>query len=313
MNTRNYIILKYLKEAGDYVTSENLSAICNVSTKTILKDIQLLNEEMKASNNFIEVKPSHGIRININDIEEYVNLSNSYRPFKDNVLLSVTEREDWIEKYLIETNDWVKLERLCELVYVSPSVLSQSLKSVRKSLKQYDLTLEQKSHYGMKIEGREFNKRLCLSSIYISYIDQRENFPGYQFNGEELEIIQKISDILNDVLMMFKISMSEVAVQNFIIDIFVSLRRINQGIILNATEKMIIDVSRWTDSIVAVELAKRIDKEFNIEMGDQEIVSLSIHLASKRIIKNIDESVHRIIRNFDVNKIVDSMFEAIYE
>ena len=48
----------------------------------------------------------------------------------------------------------------------------------------------------MKIEGREFNKRLCLSSIYISYIDQRENFPGYQFNGEELEIIQKISDIL---------------------------------------------------------------------------------------------------------------------
>ena len=218
-----------------------------------------------------------------------------------------------IEKYLIETNGWVKLERLCELVYVSPSVLSQSLKSVRKSLKQYDLTLEQKQHYGMKIEGREFNKRLCLSSIYISYIDQRENFPGYQFNGEELEIIQKISDILNDVLMMFKISMSEVAVQNFIIDIFVSLRRINQGIILNATEKMIIDVSRWTDSIVAVELAKRIDKEFNIEMGDQEIVSLSIHLASKRIIKNIDESVHRIIRNFDVNKIVDSMFEAIYE
>ena len=240
-------------------------------------------------------------------------MSNSYRPFKDNVLLSVTEREDWIEKYLIETNGWVKLERLCELVYVSPSVLSQSLKSVRKSLKQYDLTLEQKPHYGMKIEGREFNKRLCLSSIYISYIDQRENFPGYQFNGEELEIIQKISDILNDVLMMFKISMSEVAVQNFIIDIFVSLRRINQGIILNATEKMIIDVSRWTDSIVAVELAKRIDKEFNIEMGDQEIVSLSIHLASKRIIKNIDESVHRIIRNFDVNKIVDSMFEAIYE
>ena len=49
----------------------------------------------------------------------------------------------------------------------------------------------------MKIEGREFNKRLCLSSIYISYIDQRENFPGYQFNGEELEIIQKISDTIS--------------------------------------------------------------------------------------------------------------------
>ena len=39
MNTRNYLILKYLKEVGEYVTSETLSALCNVSTKTILKDI----------------------------------------------------------------------------------------------------------------------------------------------------------------------------------------------------------------------------------------------------------------------------------
>ena len=42
MNERNYTILKYLKENGEYVTSENLSALCNVSTKTILKDIKLI-------------------------------------------------------------------------------------------------------------------------------------------------------------------------------------------------------------------------------------------------------------------------------
>ena len=35
---------------------------------------------------------------------------------------------------------------------------------------------------------------------------------------------KKISDILDEVLTKFKISMSEVAVQNFIIDIFVSLK-----------------------------------------------------------------------------------------
>ena len=80
---------------------------------------------------------------------------------------------------------------------------------------------------------------------------------------------------------------------------------------MQATEEMIIDISRWTDSIVAVELAKIIDKEFDVEMGDQEIVSLSIHLASKRIIRNFDESIHRIIKNFDVNKIVDNMLDTI--
>ena len=55
--------LKYLKENGEYVTSENLSALCNVSTKTILKDIKLINEDMKSTKNYIDVKTSQGLKL----------------------------------------------------------------------------------------------------------------------------------------------------------------------------------------------------------------------------------------------------------
>lgn len=233
MNERNYTILKYLKENGEYVTSENLSALCNVSTKTILKDIKLINEDMKSTKNYIDVKTSQGLK------------------------------------------------------------------------------LVQKPHYGMRVEGREFNKRLCLAAIYISYIDQRDDFPGNQFNSNDLLMIQNISQILENVMVKYQISMSEVSVQNFIIVIFVSLKRIKQSILLKATEEMIIDISRWTNSVVAVELAKQIHKHLGIEMSDQEIVSLSIHLASKRIIRNFDESIHRIIKDFDVNQIVNTMLVNI--
>ena len=43
----------------------------NVSTKTILKDIKSLNCDMKATDNYIEVTPSRGIKLVINDIEEF--------------------------------------------------------------------------------------------------------------------------------------------------------------------------------------------------------------------------------------------------
>lgn len=287
MNERNYTILKYLKENGEYVTSENLSALCNVSTKTILKDIKLINEDMKSTKNYIDVKTSQGLKLVINNVDEFINLCNSYRSLQDSFVFSVNEREDWIQKYLIESNDWVKSETLCEMLFVSASVLSQNLKGIRKSLSKYDLKLVQKPHYGMRVEGREFNKRLCLAAIYISYIDQRDDFPGNQFNSNDLLMIQNISQILENVMVKYQISMSEVSVQNFIIVIFVSLKRIKQGILLKATEEMIIDISRWTDSVVAVELAKQIHKHLGIEMSDQEIVSLSIHLASKRIIRNL--------------------------
>ena len=45
MNKRNYQILKYLKETEEYVTSETLSAMNNVSTKTILNKIFELRYE----------------------------------------------------------------------------------------------------------------------------------------------------------------------------------------------------------------------------------------------------------------------------
>lgn len=313
MNTRNYTVLKYLKEVGEYVTSEQLSAICHVSTKTILKDIQSLNEDMKVTDNYIDVKPSYGLKLVINDIDAFSDFSASYRPFQDYFVFSVNEREDWVQKYLIEEDKWIKSEYICEMLFISPSVLSQCLKTIRKSLAQYDLKLVQKPHYGMKVEGREFNKRLCLSAIYMTYIDQREDFPGKQFNEEELEVINTITSVLDNVLTRFEISMSEVSVQNFIIDIFVLLKRVKQGILLKATEKMVIDISRWTESIVAVEIAKEIKKQLDIELGDQEIVSLSIHLASKRIIRHYDESIHRIIQNFDVMQIVDNMLNNIAE
>lgn len=313
MNTRNYTVLKYLKEVGEYVTSEQLSAICHVSTKTILKDIQSLNEDMKVTDNYIDVKPSYGLKLVINDIDAFSDFSASYRPFQDYFVFSVNEREDWVQKYLIEEDKWIKSEYICEMLFISPSVLSQCLKTIRKSLAQYDLKLVQKPHYGMKVEGREFNKRLCLSAIYMTYIDQREDFPGKQFNEEELEVINTITSVLDNVLTRFEISMSEVSVQNFIIDIFVLLKRVKQGILLKATEKMVIDISRWKESIVAVEIAKEIKRQLDIELGDQEIVSLSIHLASKRIIRHYDESIHRIIQNFDVMQIVDNMLNNIAE
>lgn len=313
MNTRNYTVLKYLKEVGEYVTSEQLSAICHVSTKTILKDIQSLNEDMKVTDNYIDVKPSYGLKLVINDMDAFSDFSASYRPFQDYFVFSVNEREDWVQKYLIEEDKWIKSEYICEMLFISPSVLSQCLKTIRKSLAQYDLKLVQKPHYGMKVEGREFNKRLCLSAIYMTYIDQREDFPGKQFNEEELEVINTITSVLDNVLTRFEISMSEVSVQNFIIDIFVLLKRVKQGTLLKATEKMVIDISRWTESIVAVEIAKEIKKQLDIELGDQEIVSLSIHLASKRIIRHYDESIHRIIQNFDVMQIVDNMLNNIAE
>jgi transcriptional antiterminator len=307
MKNRSYKILSILRNSDKYITAEALSASCLVSTKTILKDIKLLNEEMNSSRNYIEVVPSHGVKLIINDFKQFQSFYSSF----DKTTHTILEREEWIEKYLIGINTWVKSEDLCEQLYISPSGLSQNIKEVRKMLAKYDLKIIQKPHYGIKVDGREFNKRLCLGQIYITHIDQREDFPGSQFAQDELVTIYKINDIVDQVLTTYQISMSEVSFQNLVIDIFVSLQRIQRGIILRTTDTMILDVSRWSASVAAVEIAQQLQKNFCIEMKDQEIAGLSVHIASKRIIRHFDENIHRIIEDYDVNRIVDHMLKSI--
>ncbi len=311
MNTRSQKILRYLKDREEYVTSETLSALNNVSSKTILKDIKSLNEDLKHTDNFIEVVPSMGLKLVVNDIEKLVNFYNSINHSNKFLIQGVVEREEWILNYLLESNEWVKVETLCHKLYVSQSVFSQNLKFVRRALRKYDLTLSQKPHYGIKVDGREFNKRLCLAEIQISRIYQIEEFPGTHYDAEELYSIKKIENIVDRILTQFKISMSEVSVQNFVIQIFISLKRIKSGMFLKSSNDMVLDIAHWRESVVAVEIAKMINEELGVEMRDQEIVSLSIHLAAKRIIRETDESIHKIIEDFDVPALVNNMINNI--
>ena len=82
-----------------------------------------------------------------------------------------------------------------------------------------------------------FLDHLILYRAAFLFLSQ---FLGKQFNEEELEVINTITSVLDHVLTRFEISMSEVSVQNFIIDIFVLLKRVKQGTLLKATEKMVI-------------------------------------------------------------------------
>lgn len=309
MEKRSYKILSLLKKTDKYMTAEALSASCLVSSKTILKDIQSLNSQLNSSKNYIEVVPSHGVKLIINDYEQFQSFYNSF----DENICSPIEREEWIEKYLIELNTWIKSENLCDILFISPSCLSQNIRAVRQMLSRYDLVINQRPHYGIRIEGREFNKRLCLMQIYISHIDQRNNFPGIQFSTDELARIQRIENIVDQILTRYQIYMSQVSFQNLVIYVFISLQRIEKGVVLKATEQMIIDVARWSDSVASVEISELIKKEFGIEMKDQEIAALSIHIASNRIILHFDDSIHRIIHDYDVNYIVQQMIKNVKE
>lgn len=82
---------------------------------------------------------------------------------------------------LLSRVDWITLDDLSEILYVSRNAISGDLKRVEAQLAKFDLKLERRPHYGIRVSGSEMSRRLCLASITLDKLaEHRERFsePG---------------------------------------------------------------------------------------------------------------------------------------
>ena len=82
----------------------------------------------------------------------------------------------------IDCNNYLKIDDLCDELYLSRTQLKQSLKELREYLHDFDLTIATKAYYGMYLEGDEINKRRAIA-----------HFEEYQM---DFDILQRIRDIV---------------------------------------------------------------------------------------------------------------------
>ncbi|WP_434127399.1 helix-turn-helix domain-containing protein, partial [Enterococcus faecium] len=64
-----------------------------------------------------------------------------------------------IIEFFIQEETYIKSEMLCERLFISQSKLSQELKKLRRILSHYQLSIQTKPYYGMKLSGSEFDLR----------------------------------------------------------------------------------------------------------------------------------------------------------
>ncbi len=68
---------------------------------------------------------------------------------------SPIERNQYILKYILYNNTYIKLEDLANSLYVSKFTILNDIKRIKPILLKYNLILVSKPYYGVKIEGRK--------------------------------------------------------------------------------------------------------------------------------------------------------------
>ena len=292
---------------NEYVTAKNLADRLECSTKTIRTRIRELNDELSQVNNYrlsVESKPRYGFRIikEENVTFEEIKSKMCCKTHRD-LPTTVGERVDFLLFYLLERSEYITISNLADELYVSDSSIKTSLKSVEDILGTYKILIERRPGYGIKVQGTEKNIRNCFVNLVI----EEASYANVFFYNLDYEIA-KMAEIVLKLMKEYTISLSELAFYSFIKYICISIKRIQEGHIIEHCEndKIKIDISNQK---LVDKLSDIIKDEYNIILNEEEEYYMEVQLAGNRIINNIEKM--NLVYREEINSIVDEMLDII--
>lgn len=280
LNIRQQDILDELeKHSSSFITSDYLVKKFNVSLRTIQSDIKKVRNYVNESKSaeIISVA-SKGSKLVIHDPITFQNILG-----KQNRELS--NQSDRVRKLcilLLNQRRSVSRQFLVNQLFVSTSTLTNDLNEADKLLNEYRLTVERGSKSGIKIFGKEDDKRKCLLKLGNLETDpEHKNFESRE------RIRQEIEKIVVSVLLKHRYHISDTLFQNLIVHIEMAIKRINSG--FSIQEDTSENETLFREEIdVAKEIFNKLSSRFHFDSKQAEIVNLAIYIKGKSDYENDD-------------------------
>lgn len=291
---------KYVKEilsilsANSYITAERLAKELNVSEKTIRIKIHELNNELEKTGIKIVSKPRYGYILLCDDNKDIKAIN-----FNSNTVNDFEYRVKYIFEYLINNDEYIKSDTLSEALDISKTTLTNTLKLIEDNIKYYNIKIERRPNYGIKLIGTEFDIRNCIIDYYLK---QQIDDEIYKNKLVENVIINFIKD--NDI------KLSEINLENFIQYISVSAERIKNNRVINSYNEDVLKDIKDEELELAKKLAAILEKEICIKFNDTEVIFVAIHIASKSLLISSDNP-NFIIQN-KLDNIVHEMLDLVF-
>ncbi len=293
---------------GSYKTSDYLASVMNVSEKTVRTRIKELNLTLKDHGAEIISKQRCGYLLQVNKSEKWM----SFIQEKDNIFDTTPTNSEERVRYLLFTllnrMDYVKLSDISEFLYISKKTISTELKKVEIILDQFNLSIERKPYYGIRVIGHEFDMRCCLIRNFM--------LSGYSLPGMKERQEEGTKEIAKALLSLGKeygLRFSESAFQNLVVYIFLSLSRMKQGMYV---ERPIEEEDNVIDPLgfeVADKLYQVLMKDREHPLKEDEIYYTGIYIAGKRSIGSGSEGKFNFVISEKIDNLVMEMLSEIHK
>lgn len=186
------IIEEFIKCEG-YLSIDYLANLLNVSSRTILNDIKLLNQDGKRHGYAISNLRGKGYYFEIKDEAKFTSYESSLNKQKINYKV---DRVPKIISILLLKNEYISQEFIAGSLNVSKSIIKNDMDIVGEKLAKKGIELDKKAHFGIRLIIDDYSRKSEILELY----EQENDFIMAEINAVVGTKFRKIEKLLISLL-----------------------------------------------------------------------------------------------------------------
>ena len=293
-----------------YYTAKQLSSKLSVSEKTVRQRIKELNLLLSEHGAEVLSAAGQGFLLSVTDEGLFSTWQKQLQQEDEALPTTVQGRVSYIVERLLNAEDYLKLDDLCQELYISRTTITSDMKQVKAVLDRYHLAIAQRPGYGISLEGSEFGRRNCM----VYELVQKDYSGGTA--AVHTEEAYPILEIVSRAFKQCGLKTAEWTLKKLVLYICVAIRRVKTNhpvrLATNVKEELRKisgeNVMQATQIIIA-----QLEQYTGCSFDEDEEASLMIHLGGKSDSATILPSEVQSQMDDYFERLVLGMLGAVYE
>ncbi|MFU8786004.1 MAG: BglG family transcription antiterminator [Candidatus Izemoplasmataceae bacterium] len=331
LSSREKTIIVYLITSLNPVTTQKIADEIHVSRRTILRDLPTVYKWFENQGQAISHHPKKGLFLPV-DEQTRVTLKEKLSDAIIDTYYDPKERKTYIAVKLLQTNELYKLAYFSKVLFVSEATISHDLDKVEDDLVEYNLTLERKPGMGVRVIGNEASKRKALINFIYDSLNGNDlhdvinsymtSFKKSSFKSKDIrtsllelidiDTIHVIEDAITESEDELGFKFAESSYTALAVHLNIALQRLQNGEPITIASEALKGLELLEEFSVAKRLAKSISKELLIDIPNEEIGYITMHLRGAKyhsgLLKNDTyEFSELMLSNYQLVSLINEM------
>lgn len=311
-------ILKKICSEYKYVTLSSIAEKLDISSRTVLRELSGIEKWLKHYGCLLDKKAGIGIRLK-GSLEDRKRLMDILEEEKETRSYSPNERQIIIISELLQNKEPVKLYSFTKKLNVTEGTVSHDLDKIDGWLRKYDLNLVRKPGLGVYLEGHENEIRKAIINLIYENINEEElhnlvkesitddeAISGRLLNLIDKQTIRKLEDLILELEQGIGYRMADNAYIGLLVHLTLAIQRIKKNEKIRMDKIYLDELRKYSEYNIAKELTEKISSAFDIEIPEDEIGYITMHLrGSKGFGENYQ--YNNLADNSEVGNIINEM------